>query len=131
MQSRAVEEPMESGDANYLGFFFFFFQIPPFHAAPPLRHTPSALTRAAARREPRPRWKAGEGEQPSCNCSFPSSCFWSINHIFIYIIIWSTRRFTKCLPEGHFLFGHFGFLFLSHHPRQEARFYSSCFRHPD
>lgn len=25
MQSRAVEEPMESGDANYLGFFFFLF----------------------------------------------------------------------------------------------------------
>lgn len=39
MQSRAVEEPMESGDANYLVFFL----IPPFHAAPPLRHAPPGL----------------------------------------------------------------------------------------
>lgn len=111
MQSSAVEKPMELADANYLGFFF----NPSLPRGPAPQTRPPALTRAAARRELRPRWKHGEGDQPSCNCSFPSSGFWCIDKIFIYVVICSTLRFTKCLPEGHFLFRHFRFLFPSHH----------------
>lgn len=128
MQSRAVEEPMESGDANYLGFFFFFLFLPSMRPRPS-DTPPQALTRAAARRDPRPRWKPGE-EQSSCNCSFPSFCFRTIDKNIIYIVICSTLRFIKCLSEGYFLLWHFRFLFPSHQPIQDARF-SSLFRHPD
>lgn len=45
-------------------------------------------------------------------------------------VVCYSQRFTKCLPEGHFLFWYIGFLSASHHPIQEACF-SSLFRAPN
>lgn len=45
-------------------------------------------------------------------------------------VVCYSRRFTKCLPEDHFLFWHIKFRSASHHPIQEACF-SSLFRAPN
>lgn len=101
---------MESEDANYLFLKKFLLST---------RHRPSDTPPGLDQQRP---VKPGPTRAAILRLSPPQ---FPLLRVVCY-----SQRFTKCLPEGHFLFWYIGFLSASHHPIQEACF-SSPFRAPN